>query len=290
MGRTTKQEVESISQYFQVSMNRTIRALSVAKSSLYYKSKAYPARKVITRKPLSAEAKEAILTITGRKSTYGVPRVRAILKRDYGIMLSKYMVHKFMKQEGLLINRGRKRGASRPHTGKIAVHHSNTRWASDITSIKCWNGQKLRFTYILDCCDRSIIAWRAGLHMQACDIELMMQEALFKRFGEGLPKKGQLQFLHDNGPEYIEKKLRKQLHEWNVEDCSTPVYSPQSNGMCEAFNGTFKRDYVYENCLDTPETVNSQIQNWIDEYNEYAPHSALNMKTPNEFYIFKSAA
>lgn len=290
MGRTAKQEVEFLSQQFKVSLNRVIRALGVAKSSVYYKPKVYPLRKSTSRKTISEEAKQGILAITKQKSTYGVPRVRAILKRDYGIVLSKYMVHKYMKHEDLLVKRGRKRGASRPHTGKIAVEKPNTRWASDITSIKCWNGQKLRFTYILDCCDRSIIAWRAGLHMQACDIEVMMQEALFKRFGEELPESGKLQFLHDNGPEYIEKKLRKQLEKWNIQDCSTPVYSPQSNGMCEAFNGTFKRDYVYENCLDTPKIVNEQIQKWIDEYNQYAPHSALNMKTPKEFFIFKSAA
>jgi len=60
--------------------------------------------------------------------------------------------------------------------------------------------------------------------------------------------------------------------------------------MCEAFNSTFKRDYVYENCLDNPQVVYDQIQGWIDEYNNYAPHSALNMKTPSEYYDFKKAA
>jgi putative transposase len=273
-----------------MSINRIIRVLGIAKSTVYYKSKPYPDRKRTTRKRLTEVAKASIREITGMKATYGTPRVKAILKRDYNIHLSKYMVHRFMKEEGLLITRNRTRGSNRPHTGKIAVNESNTRWASDITSIKCWNGQKLRFTYILDCCDRSIIAWKAGLHMQACDIEIMLQEAIFNRFEDNLPKKGALQFLHDNGPEYIEKKLRKSINQWQIEDCNTPTYSPQSNGMCEAFNGTFKRDYVYENCLDNSMTVYNQIQSWVDEYNKYAPHSALNMKTPNEFYIFKSAA
>jgi len=126
--------------------------------------------------------------------------------------------------------------------------------------------------------------------MQACDIEIMLQEAILNRFGDQLPEKGSLQFLHDNGPEYIERKLRKSINQWQIQDCNTPTYSPQSNGMCEAFNGTFKRDYVYENCLDNPAIVHNQIQKWVDEYNQFAPHSALNMKTPNEFYIFKSAA
>ena len=99
-----------------------------------------------------------------------------------------------------------------------------------------------------------------------------------------------LQFLHDNGPEYIEKKLTKSIAEWKIVNCNTPTYSPQSNGMCEAFNGTFKRDYVYKNCLDNPTVVLEQIQKRVDEYNNYAPHSALGMRTPKEFYNFKTTA
>ena len=98
------------------------------------------------------------MDLTDKKSTYGVPRVKAILKRDYGVNATKYLIHRFMKEKGLLITRHRKRGSSRPHTGRISVDEINTIWASDITSIKCWIGQKVRFTFIIDCCDRSIIA------------------------------------------------------------------------------------------------------------------------------------
>ncbi|MFT7201654.1 MAG: putative transposase [Algoriphagus sp.] len=289
-GSTTKQEIESLSREFSVSMNKTIKVLGVAKSSVYYKAKAYPEGTRTARKELCTQMKAAILEITAKKSTYGVPRVKALLKRDYGLNVTKYMVHRYMKEEGLLITRHRTRGSSRTHTGQIAVQEPNTRWASDITSIKCWNGEKLRVAFLMDCCDRSIIAWRAGKHMQAVDIELMLQEALHSRFGEILPPLGQLQFLHDNGPEFIEKNLKKSLKSWNIDDCNTPTYSPQSNGMCEALNGTFKRDYVYESCLDSAQIVLDQIDKWVEEYNTFAPHSALNMKTPNEFYNFKIAA
>ncbi|WP_109678422.1 integrase core domain-containing protein [Dyadobacter jejuensis] len=142
----------------------------------------------------------------------------------------------------------------------------------------------------MDCCDRSIISWKAGLSMQACDIELLIQNALFERFGDCVPEAGQLELLHDNGPEYIEKKLQQSLKNWNIVDCHTPTYSPQSNGMCEDLNGTFKRDYVYENCLDNPATVLGKTQEWLDEYNTFAPHSALNMKTPEEYFNFKLVA
>ncbi len=75
-----------------------IRILGVSKSTLYYKPKGYPERQPSSRKDLSEESKNAILEITGKKSTYGCPRVRAILKRDYQIELSKYMVNRFMKE------------------------------------------------------------------------------------------------------------------------------------------------------------------------------------------------
>lgn len=278
-----------------MSINRTIKALGVAKSSIYYKPVAYPKRTSPPRKYIEDETKSYIKKITSKKATYGTPRVRAILKRDYGVEISKYMLHRYMQEEGLLIKRNKARGATRPHTGVIQVKESNKRWASDITSIKCWNGEKIRLAIVIDCCDRSIIAWRAGVHIQGCDIELMLQDALFKRFGDNLLEfnkktSEQLEFLHDNGPEYIEKKLKKQLEVWDIKDCNTPTYSPQSNGMCEAFNGTFKRDYVYESCLDNYQVVSDQIQGWIDEYNKYAPHSALDMKTPMEFYELNKVA
>ncbi|MFT4854917.1 MAG: putative transposase [Algoriphagus sp.] len=118
----------------------------------------------------------------------------------------------------------------------------------------------------------------------------MLPQALHSCFEDNLPRTGQLQFLHDNDPEFIEKNLKKSLKSLNIDDCNTPTYSPQSNGMCEALNGTFKRDYVYESCLDSAQIVLQQIHQRVEEYNTFAPHSALNMKTPNEYYNFKIAA
>jgi putative transposase len=55
-----------------------------------------------------------------------------------------------MKENGLLIAMNGTRGCSRPHTDIVSINKINTRWASDITSIKCYNRQKVRFTFIMD--------------------------------------------------------------------------------------------------------------------------------------------
>jgi len=276
-----------ISAECRTSQNRVISILSVSKGSLYYKKQGYPSERKSTKKRDLLQV-ECIRTLCHERQTYGVPRIRALLSRDHQLLLSYHLVYSIMKESNLLIKRKQGDRSRRTHKGKIEVPEPNRRFCSAITSIKFWNGEKLRFAYILDCCDRSVLAYRFQKHIQAVDIELMVQEALFRRFSSD---NGQnVEFLHDNGPEYIEKKLQKQLKKWNVINCNTPTYSPQSNGMSEAFNGTFKRDYVYLSCLDNVDTVKNKFKDWIEDYNGFAPHSALGMKTPDEFFKLKMAA
>lgn len=271
-----------------MSQNRILKLFGISKGTSYYKKKGYPKTRASSAKTDDA-ALTAIKEVCVKRPTYGCPRIWAIAKRDFGLNLSRYKVYRYLRENGLLIRKGGARRPAREHTGKVAVPKSNTRWASDITLIKLWDGTRLRFSYILDCCDRSVIAYRLGVHMWAVDIEQMMQESLLTRFGQ-LRAPNRLEFLHDNGPEYLEKVLLKQLKTWNVTDCRTPTYSPQSNGICEAFNGTIKRDYIYQSCLENEQEVREMIRAAIVDYNAYAPHSALGMKSPGDFFNLKAAA
>ena len=64
---------------------------------------------------------------------------------------------------------------------------------------------------------------------------------------------------------------------------TTPAYSPESNGLAEAFVGTFKRDYLGDAELRDAETVLAQLGRWFDDYNSQAPHSALGMRSPRDY-------
>ena len=64
--------------------------------------------------------------------------------------------------------------------------------------------------------------------------------------------------------------------------CFTPVRSPQSNGMSEAFVKTFKRDYVYVHDRPDAQTVLAHLA-WFEDYNEVHPHKALQLRSPREF-------
>ena len=67
--------------------------------------------------------------------------------------------------------------------------------------------------------------------------------------------------------------------------CHMPRRSPQSNGLAEAFFGSFKRDYVYQARLETLFGRGAaQVPAWIDHYNREVPHSALRRQSPAECY------
>ena len=68
----------------------------------------------------------------------------------------------------------------------------------------------------------------------------------------------------------------------NLTPCFTPVASPESNGLSEAFVKTFKRDYVRVHPLPDAKTALSLIAGWIEDYNEIHPHSGLQMRSPRE--------
>jgi transposase InsO family protein len=65
--------------------------------------------------------------------------------------------------------------------------------------------------------------------------------------------------------------------------CFTPVRSPESNGIAEAFVKTFKRDYVRLNPRPDAAAVMAALDSWFEDYNEMHPHRALGMRSPRQF-------
>ena len=65
--------------------------------------------------------------------------------------------------------------------------------------------------------------------------------------------------------------------------CLTPIKSPESNGVSEAFVKTLKRDYARVQPRPDALTVLAQPPAWIDDYNECHPHRGLRMRSPREF-------
>jgi putative transposase len=149
--------------------------------------------------------------------------------------------------------------------------------------------EKVRVAFALDCCDREAIAHVATTEgIKSEDVQDLVITAVENRFGRinTLPKNTlpkPIEWLTDNGSCFITKDMKSLLIDIGMEPCSTPVRSPQSNGMAEAFVKTFKRDYVSVNPIPDAETVIAQLPLWFEHYNTLHPHKALGYQSPREF-------
>lgn len=225
-----------------------------------------------------------IREIVDERATYGYRRVTALLKRE-GTRVNHKRVYRVMKQAELLLQRCTGNRPGRLHEGRVATLLPNLRWCTDTFVIRAWDGQRIEVAFCLDCCDREVISWVAAIgYLDAEHVRDMMLTAAEARFGarvRELPHA--IEWLSDNGGVFTADDTVAFGERLGFVMCTTPPYSPQSNGMAESFVKSFKRDYVYVNKLGTAEQVLQQLAAWFLDYNTIRPHKALRMLSPAEY-------
>lgn len=234
-----------------------------------------------------AEVLSRILDIIGDMPSYGYRRVWAILRKQLsgeGLPpVNAKRIYRVMREHNLLLLHDKLERPKREHKGMIAVAESDMRWCSDGFEFGCDDGEKLRVTFALDCCDREAIDWAASTGgYDSITVQDVMLGAVEKRFGARLPDKP-VQWLTDNGSAYTAHDTRKFARELNLEACTTAVSSPQSNGMAERFVKTMKEDYIAFMPKPDVRTTLHNLAAAFNHYNENHPHSALGYRSPREY-------
>ena len=268
-------------------MKSVANALDISRSQLHERLTGDRKPRSSYRMSEDSELLPALRTLVDERPTYGYRRITALMNRERLKnslpRLNHKRIYRLMSQNGMLLQRYTGKPPGRAHDGKIVTIRPNLRWTSDGLEIACWNGQVVRVAFALDTCDREVMAWCAtagGITGQM--IRDLMVESIEKRFGDrALPHP--IQWLSDNGSCYRAHETIDFAIELGFVPCFTPVRSPQSNGMAEAFVKTFKRDYVYVHDRPDAQTVLSQLSAWFEDYNESHPHKGLQMKSPREF-------
>ncbi|HBP0049869.1 TPA: IS3 family transposase [Pseudomonas aeruginosa] len=265
-------------------------SLGVARSQLTARFKQPTTERSARRRRTRNDAAlvERIQQAVGELPSYGYRRVWGLLRRQHEQLalppVNVKRVYRVMRDHDLLLERRRKQpGVARRHEGRVAVDTSNTRWCSDGFEFRCEDGEKLRVTFALDCCDREAISWVASPHgYSGDDVRDVMLEAIEQRFGGELPT-SPVQWLSDNGSAYTAEQTRAFARQIGLLPLTTPVCSPQSNGMAESFVKTMKRDYIRHMPKPDRATALRNLTIAFEHYNEEHPHSALNYRSPREF-------
>ena len=222
--------------------------LGLARSNIAERAKGERPKRGLQTRDGDLELAADIRHLVDTRPTYGYRRIAALLKRkrraDGMAPVNAKRVYRLMKRHGLLLAKHTGRRRPREHDGQVATLRSNIRWCSDGLEFTCWNGEVVRVAFALDCHDRGIIGWiatTAGISGEM--IRDMMVHCVEQRFAAVSPAPG-----CNGSPTTAHYLRRHKTIEFaggaQLVPCFTPVESPESNSMAEAFVKTFKRDYV----------------------------------------------
>ena len=275
-------------------MKVVAETLGVARSNLHDRLKGATKPRRRYHKAQDAALLPLITALVWARPTYGYRRITAVLNRqlrsESQAPVNHKRVYRIMQAHSLLLARHYTERPDLAHDGKVIVMRSNLRWCSDGFEFTCWNGEVVRGAFIIDAHDREVIAWCAVANagISGSDVRDMMLEAVETRFGTyRVPQP--VEILSDNGSCYTAKDTRVFARQLGLKPCFTPVKSPQSNGISEAFVRTLKRDYVQVTPVPDAATALKLLPSWFEDYNTHHPHSGLKMRSPREFIAAQTA-
>ena len=251
-------------------------------------SRATAYRALTPRGPHYAKAADRVVaaqirTVVRERASYGYRRITAVVNRAFGTRYNRKRIRRVMAIEHWTLPTPARTRSTRAHTGCVQRPIANERWSSDAITLTCWNGECVEIAFAHDCGDRECLAWVASSHaLTGADIRTLAAAALQHRFGAARPP-APLQWLSDNGSIYTALETVVALQDFGLTPITTPVCSPESNGISEAFHHTLRRDYVAGADLSSAAAVLDQLPQWIADYNHFAPHSSLGMRSPVEY-------
>jgi transposase InsO family protein len=269
-------------------MKAVAETIGMSRSQLHARAAGTSKPRGLYRKAEDDDLLPVLRRLVDARPTYGYRRITALLNRERraeGLEpVNRKRVLRILNLHGLTLEQSTGRREGRVHDGKVAVMASNLRWCSDACEITCWSGEKVRAAFIIDAFDREVIAHVAvtGAGISGSDVRDMMLAAVERRFGADRAPHP-VEHLSDNGSCYSAGETRDFARQLGLVPCFTPVRSPESNGMAEAFVKTLKRDYVRVTPRPDAATVLGLVPAWIDDYNTVHPHSPLAMRSPGEF-------
>jgi putative transposase len=238
--------------------------LVIQRSSMRYRA----------RRADDAPVRRRLHELARDRPSFGAKRLHVLLRRD-GLRINHNKVHRLYIEEGLQLKpRRRRRRSATVRQPRAVVSHANERWAMDFMHDVLATGQTVRVFTLVDVYTRECVALEVARSFRGSDVARLLSDAGERR--GGLPAIIQC----DNGTEFTSTALDHWAY-WNRVklDFSRPG-KPVDNSVCEAFNGSVRRECL--TCLWFASLAEARVTlaSWREDYNNHRPHTSLGLQPP----------
>ena len=138
------------------------------------------------------------------------------------------------------------------------------------------NGRRVKIMTLEDEFTREGLAIKADKSIRARDVICTLADIFSERAAP-------MYIRSDNGPEFVEKALRKWLASQGTDTIHIEPGKPWQNGFIESFNSRVRDEFLNMEVFYTIKEAQIKAEMWRQEYNRERPHSSLSYQTPVEY-------
>lgn len=239
----------------------------------------------------SAEVEEAIVGWRKRLCEQGLDAGAATiavhLAGQFGTAPSTATIWRVLSRRGMVVPQPHKR--PRSSYIRFQAELPNQRWQADITHWQLADGSGVEIVDVIDDHSRYAIAATARTVFKAADVVATFLTAADRH---GLPEG----LLTDNGAVFTAAPrggrcaLETELATLGVRYTHSRPYHPQTCGKVERFHQTLKRWLARQDPAATPAQLQTQLDTFVDYYNQIRPHRAVGRKPPALAYTARPKA
>lgn len=237
-----------------------------------------------------AQLRPLILAIRRRLPKLGGRKLYHLLKTDIeelGIKIGRDAFFSYLKQEHLLIMPSKQyiQTTNSKHWLRkypnllkgLKVVRKEQVFVSDITYLKT-REETLYLSLVTDAFSRKIMGYHLSNNMSTEQVSKALKMAIKNRCTTA-------ELIHhsDRGLQYCAGDYQKILKKANIKPSMTDGYDCYQNALAERMNGILKQEFLFEKCNNRKELF-TMLKQSIEEYNNYRPHSSLDMNTPQKIH------
>jgi putative transposase len=216
--------------------------------------------------------------LAAKHKRYGCRRLHKYLKRE-GLVINKKRTERIYHEEKLKIRvRRRKKLAAQARIEIPKAERPNQLWAMDFLQDALHNGRRFRALPIIDTFTRENFWIEVDTSITG---QRVVQVLTRISAVHGLPE----QIVVDNGPEFISNALDAWAYERGIKLQFIRPGKPVDNCYMESFNGRFRDECLNENWFMSLDQARKIIEDWRVDYNQSRLHSSLGDLTPAEFKL-----
>ena len=247
----------------EVSERRACLIVGADRSTVRYRS----------RRPDDASLRLRLRELAAERRRFGYRRLHVLLRRE-GETLNRKKTQRLYREEGLSVRRRRGRKRAIGTRAPILVEvRPNARWSIDFVHDQLANGRRLRILNVLDDVTKECLAAVADTSISGKRVARELSALVARRGKPAL-------IVSDHGTEFTSNAMLAWAEEARVEWHFIAPGKPMQNGICEAFNGRMRDEFLNETLFRDLDHARSALARWVADYNGSRPHSALGYATP----------